>query len=1357
MPAARCEWWFGLVFGCLGISASLTAQAQPVAVDDSYDTRAPQGLTVDADDGVLANDSAGQAGDEGLEAELVSTTANGTLLLAVDGGFSYTPTVGFTGNDTFTYRAVNGAELSNVATVTIRVASEPGNASPVAATDSYSTSEGSELLVNAPGVLANDSDPEGASLTAVLVDDVADGTLALNANGSFRYTPRTGFSGTDTFRYQARDASASSQPATVTISVAEVNGPPTAVADSYATTENGTLNVNPANGVLDNDTDPEGDNLTAVLVDGASSGTVTLNANGSFGYVPAPGFAGTVTFSYQADDGTARSGTATVTITVSAGNGPPMAQGDSYATDEGQALNVNAVNGVLANDTDPDDDDLTAVLVTTASSGTVTLGANGSFSFVPAPGFAGTATFTYQADDGTARSNVATVTITVNAGNDAPTAQPDSYTTAEDTLLSVGGRGVLGNDTDANGDALTAERVTNVASGTLQLDESGTFTYRPPSNFTGTVSFTYRARDASTASAAVPVTIAVSPVNDAPFITNAPDRTATEGGAYRYALAASDPDGDPVTIAAPTLPSWLTFTPPATISGTPDEADVGNHDVTMTVSDGTAAPVELRFRIAVTSVDDAPSIKAIPGQTATEGSPLDFNLAEFVTDDDTPAGELEYAATRALPRGLALSADGRLTGTPAVGDSVGTHTVAFTVADGTTTVPGEMRLVVLAAGRVDLEAAISVAPTPVTLEAPATWTLTVLNRAAQVEANGVSLGAVFVGEVPIRFDALTTSGCTITPSGNENRLSCTLGPLAGNASTSVTLTGRGSFAGDVFAEATVAVAPGGALDDVSGNDRAEASLSIAQRIAGAPAQSITLAGAAVAAGDFDADGFDDLAVATSSSQGLVVFMNIADPANPSRRMFAAPPLALGGEGLASDVAASDLDRDGDLDIVTSARNGAPNRAFLNTSGGFTSSSLGDASADSHAVAAGDVNGDAFVDLVLASSGMSTVLINSGAGAVFRRGPSVGPHVARDALLVNLLGDALPELVIADGDGDAAVYSNTGGVFTLATRLSTGPTSAVATGDFNGDGRADLVFARDTADPPAVPSALVWLTTANPGNAFFVADELGAAATTDLLVNDFNLDTRADVLAASGYGARVFTNAGAANGTFGLHPQQLATTGARGVAMGKFNGDDRVDLAVVGDTVAVFFNDGKGNLGPADSTPPVIQLRGASTINVTIDATYSDPGATASDAEDGDITSRIAVTNPVDTTVLGTYTITYAVSDLAGNAAVPVTRTVNVQPQPDAQGGGGGALGAGALALLLAAMLSRLKRRLVPDERSYRHSSNMGTAISPSTSAIPITASATRNGCVRSTSAKVCAVPSRSAAARSARTRAWRSR
>ncbi|HEY3516540.1 MAG TPA: FG-GAP-like repeat-containing protein, partial [Gammaproteobacteria bacterium] len=417
-----------------------------------------------------------------------------------------------------------------------------------------------------------------------------------------------------------------------------------------------------------------------------------------------------------------------------------------------------------------------------------------------------------------------------------------------------------------------------------------------------------------------------------------------------------------------------------------------------------------------------------------------------------------------------------------------------------------------------------------------------------------------------------------------------------------------------------------------------------------------------------------------------------------RRTFATPPQALGGETLTTDVAIADLDRDGDLDIATAASTGAPARVFVQSGGTFTSTALGLVDVDSRAVAIADVNGDTFADLVFANSGTSTVLLNTGSGTTFTPGAGVGPHDARAAWLANLFGDALPELVLANGDGGAAVYRNTGGAFTLETTLATGPTTAVSSGDFNADSRADLVFARDTATLPAVPSALVWLNTSTSSGQLFVSDELGAAMTKHVIVRDFNLDTRQDVFALNGYGARIFTNAGAGNGTFALHAQQIATPGARDATAGRFSSDDRVDLAIVGDSVAVFINDGAGNFGEPDSNAPVIQLRGDATVNLEIDSPYSDAGATATDREDGDITSRIVVANPVNTTVLGTYTITYTVSDLSGNAATPVTRTVNVQPQSAAiEGGGGGALGLEALTALLLLLWKRrvVSRPLVP--------------------------------------------------------------
>lgn len=1081
---------------------------------------------------------------------------------------------------------------------------------------------------------------------------------------------------------------------------------PVAADDVYTTNQSASLSVTEPTGVLANDV-TDGAPLFALLVSNVSNGILLLGSGGGFFYLPSAGFTGNDSFTYQAHGAGAPSNVATVTISVlpaGGGNVPPVARADRYTTGEDQVLNVAADAGVLANDSDANSNPLTAVLVSNVASGTLALQPDGSFSYTPAPEASGTVSFTYQADDGTARSPATTVTITVNAVNDAPVAAADSFTTAEDTTLTVTGAGVLANDTDPEGEALTAQLVRNVANGTLQLNANGSFSYAPPTNFAGTTTFTYSARDGSADSAPATVTITVTPVNDPPFITNSAPRTATEGVTYRYTLAASDPDGTTPTITAPTIPSWLTFTPPATLSGAPGDADVGAHTVTMSVTDGVAPAVSTTWQIAVEGVDNPPAIATIPEQTATESTAFDLDLTQFVTDSDTAVSGLTYAATGGLPAGVTLSAAGRLSGTPQLGASVGTHTVRFTVADGATTVPGQLRLVVLPAGRVDLTVTMSAAPNPVTLETPTTWTLTVANRAPQVEAPGATLEATFAGEVPFRFDAPPpSSGCTLSAAGDQSTLSCTIGRLAGGAQTSVALTGRGGFAGDVFAGARVAVSGTGTLDETPGNDTTIGSLSVAQRIAGTPAQRIALPNArAAAAGDFNGDGFDDMAVATASAQGVVVFTNVADPTNPGRRTFATPPQALGGEALTTDIAIVDLDRDGDLDVVTAAGNGAPHRVFLQASGVFTSTSLDNATADSRAVAVGDVNGDGFVDLVFANSGTSTVLMNTGSGAAFTPGPGVGPHDARDALLVDLFGDTLPELVLANGDGGAAVYRNTSGAFALALTLPTGPTSAVATGDFNADGRADLVFSRDTATLPAVPSALVYLNGSTSNAEFFVSDELGAAMTASLVVGDFNLDSRADVLAANVYGVRIFTNAGGANATFALHPQQLATPGTSGAAAGRFSNDDRIDVAVVGNEgVGVFVNDGAGNFGEPDATAPVIQLRGSQTVNITIDSQYVDAGATATDPEDGDLTSRIVVANPVDTTVLGTYTISYSVSDLSGNAATPVTRTVNVQGQPVE--GGGGALYLELLMLLLAGVLAGEARGRISAARERRAS------------------------------------------------------
>lgn len=395
---------------------------------------------------------------------------------------------------------------------------------PTAIDDAYSVDEDTVLNVDAAaGVLVNDTDPESDPLTAALISDPKHGTVTFNANGSFTYTPEADFNGEDSFTYKANDGTLDSNEATVTITVNAVNDAPVAVDDAYNVNEDAVLEITALAGVLSNDTDIEGDALTAALVADPAHGTVTLNPDGSFTYTPEADFNGVDTFTYKANDGDLDSNVATVTITVNPINDAPVAVDDEFSMDQDTVLTATAAQGLLVNDTDVDGDPLTVVGVSDVTHGTLVLNADGSFTYTPAAGFVGTDSFTYKANDGTLDSNVATVTITVNSTNDAPVAVDDAYTMNEDTVLTIAaGAGVLANDTDADGDPLTAILVLGPLHGTLTLNADGSFTYTPNGNFFGTDTFTYKANDGLVDSNVATVTITVTDVPEIiylPFIS----------------------------------------------------------------------------------------------------------------------------------------------------------------------------------------------------------------------------------------------------------------------------------------------------------------------------------------------------------------------------------------------------------------------------------------------------------------------------------------------------------------------------------------------------------------------------------------------------------------------------------------------------------------------------------------------------------------------------------------------------------------------------------------------------------------------------------------------------------------------
>jgi autotransporter-associated beta strand protein len=194
-----------------GNDVVLQVLGPPVAVNDIFAT--PENIPLSGN--VAANDQI-PAGVQYVT-QGVTLPTNGTLVLFGNGDFNYTPRPNFSGVDTFTYQIYDGVQTSNVATVTIYI--NAVNEPPIARDDAYTLDEGATLSVIAPGVLANDNSPEGLGLSAILVYGPSHGTLVLNPDGSFAYTPHDRFTGTDSFAYRASDGSLQSNLATVFLNV----------------------------------------------------------------------------------------------------------------------------------------------------------------------------------------------------------------------------------------------------------------------------------------------------------------------------------------------------------------------------------------------------------------------------------------------------------------------------------------------------------------------------------------------------------------------------------------------------------------------------------------------------------------------------------------------------------------------------------------------------------------------------------------------------------------------------------------------------------------------------------------------------------------------------------------------------------------------------------------------------------------------------------------------------------------------------------------------------------------------------------------------------------------------------------
>ena len=641
------------------------------AADDFYAFDAPF-LTVEAP-GVFSNDAV--SGADVWETTVTVEPEHGTLDLRADGSFDYTAMAGYAGPDAFSY-ALTADGVSDLARVTLDIRSTD-NAAPQASGESYALFEDATLdSRDVYSLLLNDSDLEGDPLVVELVDGVGNGALQMLPGGHFTYTPDENFHGTDGFDYRVSDGNSVSQTVTAVITVYAQNDAPTAVDDLYELDQDTVLTVTQTDGVLANDTDPDGDPLVVSLVDAPTHGQLEMSTDGAFSYTPNPGYAGADSFRYTVADGQA-SALAEVTLLVAAeGNTAPTAMGESYTFAEDTVDNA---MDLLSNDTDADNDPLSIVVSSGPSHGNLTQDLVG-WRYTPNPDFHGTDSVEYVVTDGQASSDAVVAQITVEPVNDAPIAATDVYAAAQNTTLTVdGSAGVLANDNDVDGDPLIAVVSLAPQHGTVDLQADGAFVYTPGTDFSGRDEFSYELSDgALSATGRVIIDVAdaenTRPVAVGELFTIAED-TALDTTTLASLLANdSDADGDPLALEILEGPAHgvLTELGGGHIRYVPDRDYFGADTVTYTVSDGqlSAPPVELR--IELTPVNDSPQGNPDLYQMARmAGEPVAVDAVQGVlaNDSDPDADDVLVAIVVTPPEfgSLKLNIDGSFVYTPDAG------------------------------------------------------------------------------------------------------------------------------------------------------------------------------------------------------------------------------------------------------------------------------------------------------------------------------------------------------------------------------------------------------------------------------------------------------------------------------------------------------------------------------------------------------------------------------------------------------------------------------------------------------------------------------------------------------------------
>ncbi|RYD95296.1 MAG: tandem-95 repeat protein, partial [Sphingobacteriales bacterium] len=375
-----------------GGTTTVTINVTVTAVNDIPVATSPA-ITTAEDTPVNGTITAIDADGDPLTFTTTTPPTNGTVVLRADATYTYTPDANFNGNDSFTVTVSDGK--GGVTTVTINITVIPVNDVPVASSPvTVNTNKNTTVTGK---VTATDVD--GDPLTYTLGTPPANGTVVVNPDGTFTFTPNNNYSGTDSFTVVVSDGKGGTTTVTVNANVAPTNVAPVANSPAVTTAED-----SPVNGAI-TATDADGDPLTFTTTTPPTNGTVVVRPDGTYTYTPKANFNGIDSFVVTVSDGKGGTTSVTINVTVTAVNDAPVATSPAITT----PMNTPKTGVVSASDVDGDP--LTFTITTAPANGTVVVNADGTYTYTPTTGYAGNDSFTITVSDG--KGGITTVTIPV--------------------------------------------------------------------------------------------------------------------------------------------------------------------------------------------------------------------------------------------------------------------------------------------------------------------------------------------------------------------------------------------------------------------------------------------------------------------------------------------------------------------------------------------------------------------------------------------------------------------------------------------------------------------------------------------------------------------------------------------------------------------------------------------------------------------------------------------------------------------------------------------------------------------------------------------------------------------------------